>query len=376
MSKPSIFVSYSHRDTLWKDRLLNHLGVLKRHGDLDFWVDDQIGAGEEWKEKIQEAMRTASAAIILVSANFLNSPFIHQVEIAQIRRRKQGGLRIVPIIITACAWKTIDWLAAMEVRPQNGQPLAAFNDHGIDESLTSIVLEINDILSTLQSNTTKSSRQLSPLDLSIATTEVVPETIVFVDIVESTRLSDRYGWNAVGKPLLHGLRELIEKIRPQYGLACRRFTGDGYLLTFSNTDDADKSVVQALRAIADIASSIKKRNAEVAKHYQMNVRFSMHFGQVEIVDNDREGLDVAFAFRLEEINAGFLSSAFDPMSSEDFPLNNYVVMSEKTQEILLEQQVQCSWEPVGILRLRGFTGLARLFLVRNLSDINITLSEQ
>jgi hypothetical protein len=61
--KPTVFISYSHKDKDWKDRLISHLGVLSEQGLLSFWDDRQIGVGEDWYEKIQEAMNDARVAV-------------------------------------------------------------------------------------------------------------------------------------------------------------------------------------------------------------------------------------------------------------------------------------------------------------------------
>ena len=47
MSRPNVFISYSHKDEEWKDRLVTHLGVLHHQGLLDLWDDRRIGAGED-----------------------------------------------------------------------------------------------------------------------------------------------------------------------------------------------------------------------------------------------------------------------------------------------------------------------------------------
>ena len=52
MHVPSVFISYSHKDEAWKDRLVTHLGVLQRAGLLDTWDDHQIGAWANWHEEI------------------------------------------------------------------------------------------------------------------------------------------------------------------------------------------------------------------------------------------------------------------------------------------------------------------------------------
>ncbi len=62
MSKPTVFISYSHKDEVWKDRLETQLRVLQFEGMLETWTDRQIGAGDDWYRKIEEAMNRAAAA--------------------------------------------------------------------------------------------------------------------------------------------------------------------------------------------------------------------------------------------------------------------------------------------------------------------------
>jgi hypothetical protein len=79
---PSVFLSYSHKDEVWKDRLKTHLGVL----DLETWDDRRIEAGANWFEEIQDAMAHASVAVLLISADFLTSRFIRGEEVPTGRR--------------------------------------------------------------------------------------------------------------------------------------------------------------------------------------------------------------------------------------------------------------------------------------------------
>ncbi|HEY4597774.1 MAG TPA: toll/interleukin-1 receptor domain-containing protein, partial [Thermoanaerobaculia bacterium] len=78
---PTVFISYSHQDEVWKDRLLEHLGVLEEEGLLKTWNDRNIGAGDEWFEEIRTAMNAARVAVFLVSAHSLRSKFIRHQEI-------------------------------------------------------------------------------------------------------------------------------------------------------------------------------------------------------------------------------------------------------------------------------------------------------
>ena len=147
MAKPTIFISYSHEDEAWKDRLVTHLGVLQREGLLNWWDDRRIGAGEGWYQEIQEAMDAASVAILIVSADFLTSNFILSEEVPRLlERRDEEGMRIFPVIIKPCAWDEVKWLARMQVRPRDGEPLSAGNDHQIDVNLVAIAKEIAGII--------------------------------------------------------------------------------------------------------------------------------------------------------------------------------------------------------------------------------------
>jgi len=152
MDKPTVFISYSHKDEEWKDRLVTHLGVLQQEGLLTLWDDRRIGGGEQWQQKIQAAMDSASVAILLVSANSLTSRFILSEEIPHLlSRRDTKGLRFFPIIIKPCAWQTVDWLRATNLRPRDGRPLSAGNEHQIEADLAAIATEVYLLFQSVQS---------------------------------------------------------------------------------------------------------------------------------------------------------------------------------------------------------------------------------
>ena len=147
MTQPSVFISYSHKDEIWKDRLVTHLGVLEQEGLLDLWDDRRIGAGEDWEREIQKAMAKASVAVLLISADYLNSKFILGEEVPTLmERREKEGIHIFPIIIRPCAWKHVKWLARMNVRPKDGKPISGGNESQIDTDLTAIAEEIAGII--------------------------------------------------------------------------------------------------------------------------------------------------------------------------------------------------------------------------------------
>jgi tetratricopeptide (TPR) repeat protein len=147
VTKPTIFISYSHKDESWKDRIVIHLGVLAQEGLLDTWDDRRICGGADWKQEIEDALKKASAAVLLVSADFLTSKFILGEEVPKLlERREKEGLRIFPVIIRPCAWKQVKWLSRMNLRPKDGKPLMGGSEFQIETDLAAIAEEIAGIV--------------------------------------------------------------------------------------------------------------------------------------------------------------------------------------------------------------------------------------
>ena len=123
--RPTVFISYSHQDEVWKDRLRPHLGVLEQAGRITIWDDRRIGGGEEWYEEIREAMDLAAVTVCLISADFLSSKFCTEEEVPYLlTRRKRDGMILIPVLLRPCAWKAVSWLSAIQMIPQDGKAVA------------------------------------------------------------------------------------------------------------------------------------------------------------------------------------------------------------------------------------------------------------
>jgi tetratricopeptide (TPR) repeat protein len=148
MPPPTVFISYSHKDTAWKDRLLVHLRIPEKEGLLELWDDARIAAGAEWLSQIERTIDTAAIAVLLVSADFLASDFIRREEIPRmLQRRSKEGLHLFPILVRSCDWQIVSWLASIQIRPRGARPLAAFHGDRRDAELTAIAKEIRGFLS-------------------------------------------------------------------------------------------------------------------------------------------------------------------------------------------------------------------------------------
>jgi TIR domain-containing protein len=129
-TRTKVFISYSHADKEWLERLKRHLKPLVREGYLDYWDDTHIQPGDDWKQEIQNALDTAQVAVLLISADFFASDFIDETELPPLLATAQAkGVRILPVILSASRFARDPDLARFQAvnspdRPLNETPLA------------------------------------------------------------------------------------------------------------------------------------------------------------------------------------------------------------------------------------------------------------
>lgn len=143
--KKKVFISYSHKDEKWKDRLVTHLKAFVHQGDIVLWDDRKIDTGEDWFPEIEAAMKDADVAVCLISAHYLASDFINKEEIPALkRRRQQEGMLLMPILISPCPWEAITWLKGIQMFPKDGISLAEIQPEVEQEKkLSEFALEIH-----------------------------------------------------------------------------------------------------------------------------------------------------------------------------------------------------------------------------------------
>ncbi len=149
-NRPSLFISYSHADEIWKNRVVKQLRVLEFEGNFEVWDDRRINAGDDWYPAIEKALTEACVAILLISADFLTSSFIQGNEVPRLlERRKAEGIRVIPLIVWPCAWQRVAWLKGIQSRPVDGRPLAKGDEYQIRQDLADLVAEVDDLLRAL-----------------------------------------------------------------------------------------------------------------------------------------------------------------------------------------------------------------------------------
>ena len=128
--KPRVFISYSHKDDAAKDALVLKLKVLQTAGLVDFWVDRDLAAGEEWNKGITLELEKMDVFVLLVSDHSLTSDYINRVEIARaLERRNEGTAEVVPVILHRCQWKACGILSHLIALPKDGKPVKDHAPH-------------------------------------------------------------------------------------------------------------------------------------------------------------------------------------------------------------------------------------------------------
>lgn len=140
-----VFVSYSHEDAEYLERLLVHLRPLEVAGLIDPWVDTQLKAGDRWKMEIETALEAASVAILLVSADFLASDFVVKNELPPIlAQAEKGGTRIIPLIIKPCRFARDTNLSCFQSHNSPNKPLSSLVDFERENCFDSLAAILED----------------------------------------------------------------------------------------------------------------------------------------------------------------------------------------------------------------------------------------
>jgi tetratricopeptide (TPR) repeat protein len=147
-SKPTVFVSYSHKDEVWKDRFIPQLRALEQAGRIVVWDDRKIDGGDKWYPEIIKAMEEALVAVCIISPDYLASGFCVKEEVPFLLQRcERDGMIFIPLLLRPCAWAAFDWLKEIQMLPRDGKNVVV-DFRGIEDAafadVANLILKIVD----------------------------------------------------------------------------------------------------------------------------------------------------------------------------------------------------------------------------------------
>lgn len=136
--RSEVFLSYASKDKIWVERLKTVLTPSIRDGRLELWDDSRILPGENWRIEIDEALKRAKVAVLLVSAEFLASDFVSTVELPRIlTAEEEEGLTVIWMLIGDCLWEDSP-ISRFHAASNPRRPLNSLLKHERETAMTRI----------------------------------------------------------------------------------------------------------------------------------------------------------------------------------------------------------------------------------------------
>lgn len=123
-----LFISYSHKDGALVSKFINHIAPLKNNGVISEWYDRKIETGEDFQNDIDNNLDNADIICLMISDSFLASKACLKEKDVALKLRNRKGIRVIPVIISPCAWTIHNELSHLLASPTDGKPITSFTD--------------------------------------------------------------------------------------------------------------------------------------------------------------------------------------------------------------------------------------------------------
>jgi len=157
------FISYSHKDEHYLERLKVHLAQMRREGLINEWKDMEIHTGKDLDMVISNVLHESDLFLALVSPDYLASNYCYDKEFETAQKmQEEDRLIIVPIIVEPCDWHKTPF-SKLKAVPKDGKAISEWTNPNnaflnvIDElrHLISITGSINTLPNKLLQNSSE-----------------------------------------------------------------------------------------------------------------------------------------------------------------------------------------------------------------------------
>lgn len=154
-----VFISYSHKDEQYMEKLRNALIPLTRTKEVTVWADPLIEPAQEWRDEIFDNLDRADIFILLLSQASVASEFVTEKELPRaMEPRDRGPCEIMGVVVKPCSTglKRLK-LSNQQVVFYNGKAISQTSQR--DAAWDHVVKELERVIARLEKRRGKRERR-------------------------------------------------------------------------------------------------------------------------------------------------------------------------------------------------------------------------
>ncbi|EWS96429.1 toll-Interleukin receptor [Pseudoalteromonas sp. SCSIO_11900] len=178
-----IFISYAHKDELYKEELIEHMSGLRRAGIINEWNDRKIVAGQNWEEEISSSLTSSNIILFLISASFMNSDYCMGVEVkTALEMHERREAQLIPIVIRAVDWSDSE-ISKIQGLPKDARPISSWEN--ADEAWLDVISGLKNHIQNFEPKTPAVTSIVNSTEINC--TKFINDWLVDTEIVLTHR---------------------------------------------------------------------------------------------------------------------------------------------------------------------------------------------